>query len=124
MKIKLDENLGNRGAEILRAAGYSVTTVVEEGLSSASDDRLIEVCRSEGKCLVTLDLDFGNPLRFDPLRYSGIVVLRLPLECTAGDLLDAIRTLAIGLADSAVAGKLWIVQRGRIREYHQEQNDA
>ena len=124
MKIKLDENLGNRGAEILRAAGYSVTTVVEEGLSSASDDRLIEVCRSEGKCLVTLDLDFGNPLRFDPSRYSGIVVLRLPLEFTAGDLLDAIRTLAIGLADSAVAGKLWIVQRGRIREYQQERNDA
>ena len=124
MKIKLDENLGNRGAEILRAAGYSVTTVVEEGLSSASDDRLIEVCRAEGKCLVTLDLDFGNPLRFDPSRYSGIVVLRLPFEFTAGDLLDAIRTLAIGLADPAVAGKLWIVQRGRIREYHQEQNDA
>ena len=45
MKIKLDENLGNRGAEILRAEGYSVTTVVEKGLSSASDDRLIEICR-------------------------------------------------------------------------------
>ena len=124
MKIKLDENLGNRGAEILRAAGYSVTTVVEEGLTSASDGRLIEVCRSERKCLVTLDLDFGNPLRFDPSRYSGIVVLRLPLEFTAGNLLDAIRTLAIGLADSDVAGKLWIVQRGRIREYHQGRNDA
>ena len=93
-------------------------------MASAADDRLIEVCRSEGKCLVTLDLDFGNPLRFDPLRYSGIVVLRLPLEFTAGDLLDAIRTLAIGLADSAVAGKSWIVQRGRVREYHQEQNHA
>ena len=106
MKLELDENLGHRGAEILRAAGYSVTTVVEEGLSSASDDRLIEVCRSEGKCLVTLDLDFGNPLRFDPSRYSGIVVLRLPLECTAGDLLDAIRTLAIGLADSDVETSL------------------
>ena len=124
MKIKLDENLGNRGAEILRAAGYSVTTVVEEGLSSASDVRLIEVCRSERKCLVTLDLDFGNPIRFDPSRYSGIVVLRLPLGFTASDLLDAIRTLAIGLADSGVAGKLWIVQRGRIREYQQEQSDA
>ena len=120
MKIKLDENLGSRGAEILRAAGYSVTTVVEEGLSAASDDRLIEVCRSERKCPVTLDMDFGNPVRFDPSRHAGIVVLRLPARFTAGDLLDAIRTLVIGLADAAVAGKLWIVQRGRIREYHQE----
>ena len=124
MKIKLDENLGNRGAEILRAAGYSVTTVVEEGLPSAGDDKLIEVCRSERKCLGTLDLDFGNPLRFDPSRHSGIVVLRLPLRFTVDDLRDAIRTLAVGLADSVIEGKLWIVQRGRIREYHQEQSDT
>ena len=124
MKIKLDENLGNRGAEILRAAGYSVTTVVEEGLTSASDGRLIEVCRSERKCLVTLDLDFGNPLRFDPSRYSGIVVLRLPLRFTADDLRDATRTLAVGLSDSVIDGKLWIVQRGRIREYNPEQSDT
>ena len=40
MTIKLDENLGSRGAAILRAAGHHVTTVAEEGLSSASDTRL------------------------------------------------------------------------------------
>ena len=120
MKIKLDENLGNRGADILRAAGHDVATVVEEGLSSVGDDKLIEVCRSERRCLVTLDLDFGNPLHFDPSRYSGIAVLRLPIEFLAGDLFDTVRTLAIGLADSAIEGKLWIVQRGRIREYHPE----
>ena len=120
MKIKLDENLGNRGADILRAAGHDIATVVEEGLSSAGDDRLIEVCRSERRCLVTLDLDFGNPLRFDPSRYFGIAVLRLPPRLVAGDLLDTIHTLAIGLADSTIEGKLWIVQRGRVREYHQE----
>lgn len=62
MKIELDENLGNRGADVLRAAGHDVATVVEEGLSSASDDRLIEACRSERRRLVTLDLDFSNPL--------------------------------------------------------------
>ena len=121
MKIKLDENLGSRGADILRAAGYEVTTAVEEGLSSASDDELIEICRSERKCLVTLDLDFGNPMRFDPSRYYGIAVLRLPLKFTTDDLLDAVGTLAIALADTIIEGKLWIVQRGRIREYHQEQ---
>ena len=34
---------------------------------------------------VTLDLDFGNPLRFDPSRYSGIAVPGLPPRLMAGD---------------------------------------
>ena len=123
MNIKLDENLGSRGAAILQAAGHHVTTVAEEGLSSASNRRLAEVCRSDRKCLVTLDLDFGNPLRFAPSHYSGIVVLRLPRKSTATELLDAVRTLATGLANSTVEGKLWIVQRGHIREYQEEPED-
>ena len=122
MNIKLDENLGRRGAAILRAAGHQVTTVVEEGLSAASDEQLAEVCRSDRKCLVTLDLDFGNPLRFTPSRYSGIAVLRLPGGSGAGDLFQAVRTLAGGLAGNTIDGKLWIVQRGHIREYQEQEN--
>ena len=91
--------------------------MAEQGLSSTSDDSLIEVCRAERRCLVTLDLDFSDPLRFDPSLYSGIAVLRLPLKFMAGDLLDIIRTLAVGLASMAIEGRLWVVQRGRIREY-------
>jgi len=120
VNIKLDENLGRRGAAILRAAGHQVTTVAEEGLASASDEQLAEVCRSDRKCLVTLDLDFGNPLRFTPSRHAGIAVLRLPGGSGGGDLLQAVRTLAAGLAGNTIDGKLWIVQRGHIREYQEQ----
>lgn len=51
MKVKLDENLGSRGAEVLRAGGCEVVTVVEEDLCSAADSTLIEVSRAEGRVL-------------------------------------------------------------------------
>jgi hypothetical protein len=65
----------------------------------------------------TLDLEFGNPLLFKPSNYEGIAVLRLPSKPTPDDLQRTIRTLIGGLARKEVRGKLWIIQRGRIREY-------
>jgi hypothetical protein len=57
-------------------------------MQAASDAALIAACTAEARCLVTLDLDFANPLRFPPAGYAGIVV-----------------------------GKLWIIEPGRVREY-------
>lgn len=71
MKLKLDENLGDRCAEILRLAGHHVTTIREQNLCSSTDQGLLNTCLAEKKCLVTLDLEFGNPLRFKPTDYEG-----------------------------------------------------
>ncbi|WP_437619816.1 DUF5615 family PIN-like protein [Sorangium sp. So ce1151] len=78
MKLKLDEHLGRRAADLSRKAGHDVAAVPEQGLCSASDPTVLDVCKAEGWCLVTLDLDFSNPVRFRPADYPGIPVLRLP----------------------------------------------
>ena len=105
---------------MLRQAGHDVVSVVEQGMQGSTDFDLIEVCRRENRGLVTLDLEFGNPLVFTPSDYPGIAVLRLPHGGNSDDLRDAVRTLAIGLEREAFEGKLWIIQRGRIRQYQED----
>lgn len=120
MKLKLDENLSERGRALLVAAGHDVSTVALQQMESAPDEAVIEVCRREGRALVTLDLDFANPLDYRPSDYAGIAVLRQPKKASAEDLLQIIATLAKGLELNPLAGKLWIVEKGRIRIYQQD----
>lgn len=117
MKLKLDENLNEQGIALLASDGHDVSTVVRQQMQSATDGQVIETCRQEGRTLVTLDLDFANPLHFRPSRYPGIAVLRLPKKASVADLLAAVRTLAEGLKHNSLTGKLWVVEIGRIREY-------
>ena len=120
MKFKLDENIGQRGRAIFIEAGHDVATVLEQNLQSAPDPTMIAVCQAEQLCLVTLDLDFSNPLRFDLTQYFGIAVLRLPKRSKPQDLLNAMITLVEAVKIENIAGKLWTVQSGRIRIYQQE----
>ena len=121
MRIKLDENFGRRCAEVLVAAGHEVTTVAEQGMAGAPDEDLIQVCADEGRCLLTLDLDFANPLRFEPKSHSGIAVVRLPSKPCRDDLVVAVQTFVAALLNEAIKQKLWIVETGRIRVYRPEE---
>jgi predicted nuclease of predicted toxin-antitoxin system len=55
LKLKLDENLGKSVATILENAGHNVETITGEGLRGAKDKEVIAACKTEGRCLVTLD---------------------------------------------------------------------
>ena len=123
MNFKLDENFGNRTQHLFKAMGHDVQTVSSQTLSGCSDQRLYEVCCVEKRCLITMDLDFADVIRFSPSPSSGIAIFRVPrnpgidlLEQLANQFLKAITTLPI-------EKKLWIVELGRIR-IHQSETES
>lgn len=117
MRVKLDENLGRRGIQISRDGSCDVGTVVSEDLCGAADPTLVEICRIEGRVLISLDKGFANPLRFRPSRYAGIVVLRLAEPLLLADIEDALRRFLTLASTRSPAGKLWLIDAKRIREF-------
>lgn len=115
MKFKLDENLGSRTAQLISELGHDVHTIYQENLNGADDHRLFEACAAEGRCLITLDLDFADVLRFPPQTGGGIAVLRLPRAVTLGLLSDVVRSLMLAVERESITGRLWVVELGRIR---------
>lgn len=115
LKIKLDENVGRRGSELLKAAGHDVMTVREQNLGGATDEALFDVCASEGRTLVTLDHDFGQVTRFPPERSAGVVVLEVGPRASLSSILARLREFLAVSRDHSVIGSLWIVEPGRVR---------
>jgi predicted nuclease of predicted toxin-antitoxin system len=112
--FKLDENLSPGLRVVFDRAGLDVATVGDQGLQGATDERVSEACRREGRCLVTADQDFAQILLYPPSSYAGIIVLRDPRPSLVR-LENLVRQVISALQRESVEGRLWIVEPGRIR---------
>ena len=120
MNFKLDENFGKRTQHLFRTAGHDVQTVSSQGLNGRSDKKLYEVCCSEKKCLVTLDLDFADVTRFLPTKSSGIAVIRVPRNPSIALLEQLVNQFLKAVIKMPVEKRLWIIEPGRIRVHQSE----
>jgi predicted nuclease of predicted toxin-antitoxin system len=123
MKLKLDENLGELGRDLLTAKGHDVSTVARQRLSGSQDIALYEACRSEGRVLITLDRDFGEVLRFPPEGTAGIAILDCRGRLSPVTIGARIKELTALLEVQRIDGQLWIVEPGRVR-VHQKRERA
>src|SRR5438876_2719644 len=98
----------------LLSAGHEADTVIEEGLRGSSDARIIDVTKTAGRVLITLDLDFSDIRAYPPSDHNGIVVLRLGSQDKI-KILTAMKRLISVLTDEDPRGKLWIIEPDRLR---------
>lgn len=77
MRIKLDENLPQRAAARLSAAGHTVDTVLDEGLGGRTDVEVVRAAALDDRLLITLDRGLGDIRAYPPGEHAGILVIRL-----------------------------------------------
>ena len=114
MNFKIDENLPKEICRFFQEEGHDALTVLDERLGGHPDCEIANVCKKEFRILITLDTDFSNILAYPPRQYSGIIVFRTDDQSKPIVMSYARRVLAAMSVESPV-GRLWIVDRQRIR---------
>jgi predicted nuclease of predicted toxin-antitoxin system len=114
MKFKTDENMPADAAEDLRQAGHDAITVAEQNLAGHPDGRVAGICQTEGRAILTLDLDFSDIRVYPPNRYAGIIVLR-PSVQTITNVRRLVGQVMHLLPSERLVGHLWIVDEGQVR---------
>lgn len=101
-------------AEMLCSAGHDAVSVLDQNLGGWADPGVAEVCRSEGRVVVTLDVGFADMRSYPPEDYAGLIVLRLKRQDKPAILKAFGRAMRL-LPLEPVAQALWIVEEDRVR---------
>ena len=114
MKLLLDENLSPRHSSELRSQGHDAFTILEVGLSGASDEQVRLFAVKNGRVLITLDADFANVMRFPPAGTSGVVRLKIHPP-TEDRIREALRRALLLLLNVDLTDRLAVVNEKKIR---------
>jgi predicted nuclease of predicted toxin-antitoxin system len=114
VKFKIDENLPQEFAELLCKASHDAESVFDEGLVGEADSTIIDVCKIEERCLITLDLDFSDMRTYPPSDLPGLIVLRLRNQ-DKFSVVALVPKLVELFNLEKVTGRLWIVEEDRVR---------
>jgi predicted nuclease of predicted toxin-antitoxin system len=83
MRFLLDANMPRSALALLMQHGHEAEHVKDIGLGNAPDGEIAAQAFADGAVLVTRDLDFADVRRYPPQRTPGFLVLRIPDDWTA-----------------------------------------
>jgi predicted nuclease of predicted toxin-antitoxin system len=76
--LLLDANLSPKSrAYLVQTFGFDVIDLITEGKAGLTDEQVVAWARSEGRVIVTFDLDFGEIYHFREPEDVGVIILRL-----------------------------------------------
>jgi predicted nuclease of predicted toxin-antitoxin system len=116
MLFFVDANLPRSATALLIGLGHQVEFARDAGLGAATDAEIAAHVQKTRAALLTRDLDFGDIRRYPPKDYYGIVVLRLPDDMIAEDIVQVLeRFLREPVFVERLRGRLAIVEPHRVR---------
>ncbi|HXK31695.1 MAG TPA: DUF5615 family PIN-like protein [Candidatus Paceibacterota bacterium] len=116
MHFLIDENLPISVGQIFLKRGAGVECALEmPDLRSKPDELIFEYAVTRRAILVTRDLGFTNPERFDVRKLQGVVILRFPNEISISMLCDEIEHLTQDFRDADFCN-LIVIEPGSLRK--------
>lgn len=113
--LKLDENFPFSATKIFAEKGIDASSVFAQQLCGTDDANLLEICKEEGRILVTFDLDFANIIRFKLDESPGIIICRFKRQVNFEFILHQCLRITEVVTNTDVNGKLLIIDEKRIR---------
>lgn len=95
--------------------GHAATDVRDIGLGDAEDEVIAAHAKSNQMAIATRDGDFGDIRNYPPEEYQGIVVVEVPDNFTAPQILATLAAFLDGPAEFDFNQKLIILEPGRVR---------
>jgi len=112
----VDASLPRMAADMLREMGHHAVDVRDISMGRATDAVIAAHARSNQWVLITRDFDFADVRNDPPPDYAGLVVLHLPEDATAKQVVSLLESL-VRREDwmARLSGRLAIVESYRVR---------
>lgn len=115
MRFLIDENLPSAVVGIFTKRGFAGEAVADlPELRGKSDEVIFDYASKYNAIIVSQDLDFTNPLRFDLRRVRGLILLRFPNEISMAKIWDEVVHLTEPLQEQDFYN-LIIIEPGSLR---------